>query len=159
MVFHIIIVLHCRYPVSFIADYLTNHHDAAWHMTHNTLLAGTHAVIPALIKLQKRGQRILVIHGVEDTSCQISSSEEMSRRFSIVELHPVPGYGHVDVLWKREQEPCRLIEGEINAGDAKFAIADRTASWSVFPHVTEPMSLLCRRMLKAPLESTCLILE
>ena len=83
-------------------------------------------MIPALIKLQKRGLRILVIHGVEDTSCQITLSEEMSRRFTIVELHPVPDYGHVDVLWKREQEPCRLIEGEINAGDAKFVIANRT---------------------------------
>jgi pimeloyl-ACP methyl ester carboxylesterase len=111
----------CRYPVSFIADYITNHHDAAWHMTHNTLLGGTHAVIPALLKLQKQNQRIFVYHGEDDTSCQISLSEEMVRRFTNVELHTVPGFGHVDVLWKREEEPCRFIEAEILAGDAKFS--------------------------------------
>jgi len=110
-----------RYPVSFIADYITNHHDAAWHMTHNTLLGGTHAVIPALLKLQKQNQRIFVYHGEDDTSCQISLSEEMVRRFTNVELHTVPGFGHVDVLWKREEEPCRFIEAEILAGDAKFS--------------------------------------
>jgi len=110
-----------RFPLSFIADYITNHHDAAWHMTHNSLLGGTHAVIPALIKLQKLQKRIMVYHGVDDTSCHISLAEEMSRRFSNVELHSVPGYGHVDVVWKREEEPCAFIEQEIFAGDANFA--------------------------------------
>lgn len=110
-----------RFPISFIADYITNHHDAAWHMTHNSLLGGTHAVIPALIKLQKLNKRILVYHGEDDTSCHISLSEEMSRRFSNVALHKVHGFGHVDVLWKREEEPCRLIGQEILDGDSKFA--------------------------------------
>lgn len=110
-----------RFPLSFIADYITNHHDAAWHMTHNSLLGGTHAVIPALIKLQKLQKRIFVYHGVDDTSCHITLAREMRDRFCNVELREVPEFGHVDVLWKREEEPCRLIEQEILAGDAKFA--------------------------------------
>ena len=116
-----ILVFHCRFPLSFIADYITNHHDAAWHMTHNSLLGGTHAVVPALIKLQKHQKRIFVYHGVDDTSCQITCARELQDRFSNVELHEVPGYGHVDVLWKRVEEPCKFIEREILAGDAKFA--------------------------------------
>ena len=115
------IFLICRFPLSFIADYITNHHDAAWHMTHNSLLGGTHAVIPALIKLQKLQKRIFVYHGVDDTSCHITLAREMRDRFCNVELREVPEFGHVDVLWKREEEPCRLIEQEILAGDAKFA--------------------------------------
>jgi hypothetical protein len=109
-----------RYPISFIADYLTVYHDAAWHTIHNSLLAGSHTIVPSLTKLQKYGQRILVIHGVDDTSCKFTLSQEMSETFSIVDLHAVPGQGHVDVLWKRDREALDLIEAEIHSGDAKF---------------------------------------
>lgn len=109
------------YPRSFIHDYLTLYHDAAWHIAHNSLLAGTHAVIPALQKLRNSGHPILVIHGEIDTTIQFRLPEEMSRTFSNVELVGVPGKGHVDVVWGRAQENALLIEKAIRDGDQRWS--------------------------------------
>lgn len=109
------------YPRSFIHDYLTVYHDAAWHIAHNTLLAGTHAVIPALKKLRDSGHQILVIHGEIDTTIRFRLAEEMSRTFSNVELVGVPEKGHVDVVWGRAKENALLIEKAIRDGDNRWS--------------------------------------
>ncbi|KAG0563966.1 hypothetical protein KC19_8G072000 [Ceratodon purpureus] len=109
------------YPRSFIHDYLTVYHDAAWHIAHNTLLAGTHAVIPALKTLRDSGHQILVIHGEIDTTIQFRLAEEMSRTFSNVELVGVPEKGHVDVVWGRAKENASLIEKAIRDGDNRWS--------------------------------------
>jgi len=109
------------YPRSFIHDYLTIYHDAAWHIAHNSLLAGTHAVIPALQKLRDSGHQILVIHGEIDTSIQFRLAEEMSCTFSNVELVGVPEKGHVDVVWGRAHENALLIEKAIRDGDKRWS--------------------------------------
>jgi pimeloyl-ACP methyl ester carboxylesterase len=109
------------YTRSFIHDYLTVYHDAAWHIAHNTLLAGTHAVIPALKKLRDSGHQILVIHGEIDTTIRFRLAEEMSRTFSNVELVGVPEKGHVDVVWGRAKENALLIEKAIRDGDNRWS--------------------------------------
>lgn len=119
--FHNLIGKKKEYPRSFIHDYLTNYHDAAWHIAHNSLLAGTHAVIPALINLRESGHQVLVIHGEIDTSIQFHLAEEMSRTFSNVKLVGVPEKGHVDVVWGRAKENSSLIEKAIRDGDAQWS--------------------------------------
>lgn len=78
-------------------------------------------MIPALKKLQASGHNILVIHGKNDSSIQFALVEEMSHTFSNVELIAVPGKGHVDVVWGRDQETNYLLGMQVLAGDARWS--------------------------------------
>lgn len=110
----------CRWPRSFVRDYLAVTHDAAWHIVHNTLIGGSHALVPALRKLRDRGKRVFVIHGTNDTSCPFKQSVLMTEHFDNVVLAPVPGKGHVDVVLGRDDEVLPLLEDEIRLGDRNF---------------------------------------
>ncbi|CAM6128229.1 unnamed protein product [Calypogeia fissa] len=123
-------LLQKRWPRSFVRDYLAVTHDAAWHIVHNTVIGGSHAVVPALRKLRDRGMRVFVIHGTEDTSCPFKQSASMAQHFENVVFAPVKGMGHVNVVLGRHDEVLRHLEEEIRLGDRNFTNSSATCKLS-----------------------------
>ncbi|KAL2619888.1 hypothetical protein R1flu_000093 [Riccia fluitans] len=93
-----------RTPLSSVADFTKHTHHSAWHLFHNTICSGVHAVDHCFEELLRAGRRIRVIHGTHDSIVPFKQSEILSCRHPGVLLSPVLSANHASIVFGRESE-------------------------------------------------------